>query len=73
MEGYKVTDPVDCTGGVDTSVLKDKTAIVTGGANGIGEAYARALCAVEYVYCSLSSVNMLHITFPSQVQTSFFP
>jgi len=41
--GYKVTGPVNCDIDIDTSVLHGKTAIVTGGANGIGEAYVRAL------------------------------
>jgi len=41
--GYKVTGPIDCDIDFDASVLKDRTAIVTGGANGIGEAYVRAL------------------------------
>src|SRR5262245_14989712 len=36
---------VDCTVELDTSSLKGKTAIVTGGAKGIGAAYSLALCA----------------------------
>lgn len=43
MAGYKYTGPLDCTGPLHTSGLKGKTAIVTGGAKGIGQAYARAL------------------------------
>lgn len=39
---------VDCTIEIDTSVLAGKTAVVTGGANGIGEAYVRALHAAKY-------------------------
>lgn len=39
--------PVDCTIDADTSVLAGKTAVVTGGASGIGEAYVRALHAAK--------------------------
>ena len=44
--GYQYNGPVDCTIDLDTRNMKDKAAIVTGGANGIGEAYVRALLAV---------------------------
>jgi NAD(P)-dependent dehydrogenase (short-subunit alcohol dehydrogenase family) len=43
MPEYKWTGPIDCTIPISTTSLKDKIAIVTGGANGIGEAYVRAL------------------------------
>jgi NAD(P)-dependent dehydrogenase (short-subunit alcohol dehydrogenase family) len=43
MPEYENTGPVDCAIPISTSHLKGKTAIVTGGANGIGEAYTRAL------------------------------
>lgn len=36
---------VDCEVDVDTSGLSGKTAIVTGGADGLGRAYVRALHA----------------------------
>ena len=36
---------VDCGVNVDTSALSGKTAIVTGGADGLGRAYVRALHA----------------------------
>lgn len=38
-----VSKKVDSDGAVDTSKLAGKTAIVTGGANGLGKAYVKAL------------------------------
>jgi len=43
MKAYTDQGPVKCDVDFDTSNVKGKTAIVTGGANGIGEAYVRAL------------------------------
>ena len=43
MSGYNYTGPIDCTIDLDLSSLKGKTGVITGGANGIGGAYARAL------------------------------
>lgn len=45
MTGYEATGPIDCTIQIDNSKVKNKTAIITGGAKGIGEGYARALLA----------------------------
>lgn len=41
--------PVDCTVDIDTSTIAGKTAVITGGANGIGEGYVRALHAAKLV------------------------
>ena len=59
MPEYKYNGPVDCEVEVDASKVKGKTAIVTGGANGIGEAYARALIAagMSVVVGDLTSAN----------------
>jgi NAD(P)-dependent dehydrogenase (short-subunit alcohol dehydrogenase family) len=43
MEPYADHGPIDCNTDFDTSHVKGKTAIITGGANGMGEAYVRAL------------------------------
>lgn len=51
MPGYKHTAAVDCNVDFDTNVLRGKTAIVTGGANGIGEAYVRALIGAGVSVC----------------------
>ncbi|KZF19308.1 short chain dehydrogenase/ reductase [Xylona heveae TC161] len=51
MQSYKHAGPVDCTVDFDPSHLKGKTAIVTGGANGLGEAYVRSLVAIGVKVC----------------------
>ncbi|RJE23289.1 NAD dependent epimerase/dehydratase family [Aspergillus sclerotialis] len=51
MQGYKHAGPVDCNGPFKTERLKGKTAIVTGGASGLGEAYVRALVSAGAYVC----------------------
>ena len=43
MSVYKSTGPIDCSSPLSKESIKGKTAVVTGGASGIGEAYVRAL------------------------------
>ncbi|KAJ5595641.1 adam [Penicillium hetheringtonii] len=43
MASLRYTSPVNCDVDVKLSSIEGKTAIVTGGANGLGEAYVRAL------------------------------
>ncbi|OBS22584.1 hypothetical protein FPOA_08920 [Fusarium poae] len=43
MPPYQISGPVNCDIDFSTEQLVGKTAIITGGASGIGEAYARAL------------------------------
>lgn len=59
MAGYTYTGPVDTTKPLNTSGLANKTAIVTGGASGIGEGYVRALvaCDVSVVIADLNSAR----------------
>ncbi|KAK1146137.1 hypothetical protein N8T08_003226 [Aspergillus melleus] len=45
MTGFRHTNPVNCNVDFDATSVEGKTAIVTGGANGLGEAYVRALVA----------------------------
>ncbi|PQE31736.1 short chain dehydrogenase reductase family oxidoreductase protein [Rutstroemia sp. NJR-2017a WRK4] len=51
MEGYKYSGPKDLEKKISSDHLKGKTAIVTGGANGIGEAYTRGLVAAGLNVC----------------------
>lgn len=43
MTSYKNSGPIDAAASIDKDKIKGKTAIVTGGASGIGAAYCRAL------------------------------
>jgi len=43
MQPYKNSGPVDCAIDFSTDNIKSKTAIVTGGAKGVGETYTRQL------------------------------
>jgi hypothetical protein len=47
---YTNTGPLDCSIPPDLSQLKGRSAIVTGGASGLGEAYVEALVGAGLVY-----------------------
>ena len=49
MPSTNSSNAVDCTVDIDTSTIAGKTAVVTGGANGVGEGYVRALHAAKFI------------------------
>lgn len=51
MPEYKSTGPIDPSVPIDTTKLQDVTAVITGGANGIGEGYVRALVQAGCYVC----------------------
>ncbi|OJJ81307.1 uncharacterized protein ASPGLDRAFT_132816 [Aspergillus glaucus CBS 516.65] len=53
---YEYTGPVDCSIPPNRAVLKDKSVIVTGGANGMGEATVRAFAA-EGAYVTIADLD----------------
>ena len=72
MAGYEHTGPIDCNTDFDASILRGKTAIVTGGANGIGEAYVRALIGAGVSVCigdlDVAGGQKLAAEFPQQAK-----
>ncbi|OOQ88484.1 5'-hydroxyaverantin dehydrogenase [Penicillium brasilianum] len=54
---YEYTGPVDCTIPPNRHVLKGKSVIVTGGANGMGEATARAFAA-EGAFVTIADLDV---------------
>jgi len=72
MAGYKHRGPVDCNTDFDASRLRGKTAIVTGGANGIGEAYVRVLIGAGASVCigdlDVAGGQKLAAEFPQQTK-----
>ncbi|KIX96493.1 uncharacterized protein Z520_07759 [Fonsecaea multimorphosa CBS 102226] len=74
MASRYVDSPVDCSVKCDRTKVKGKTAIITGGANGIGAAYAKALAdAGAYVMIGdLDDVRAERIVslYPGQIWAS---
>jgi len=56
IDPYKYSGPIDTTVSPDLSTLRDKSVIVTGGANGLGEAYVRAFSAAG-AYVTFGDTN----------------
>jgi NAD(P)-dependent dehydrogenase (short-subunit alcohol dehydrogenase family) len=73
MSRYQDSGPIDCSGSVDTGSLKGKTAIVTGGASGIGKEYVRALAkaGVHVVIADLSEENGKKVQQETSGSTTF--
>lgn len=69
MQPYTNSGPINCNIDFSKDNVKSKTAIVTGGANGIGETYTRQLVEngahVVIADISESAGSMLHKEFPS--------
>ncbi|KAK4552508.1 hypothetical protein LTR86_010352 [Recurvomyces mirabilis] len=57
MAFYKSKDPVDCNTDFDTSNVKGKTAVITGGASGIGEVYVRTLLDAGAAHVVIADIN----------------
>ncbi|KAK5069693.1 hypothetical protein LTR51_008006 [Lithohypha guttulata] len=72
MAGYEHIGAINCNTDFDASILRDKTAIVTGGANGIGEAYVRALIGAGVSVCigdlDVAGGQKLAAEFPQQAK-----
>ena len=73
MSRYEDSGPIDCSTSVDTSRLKGKTAIVTGGASGIGKQYVQALAkaGVHVVIADLSEENGKKVQQETSGSTTF--
>ena len=73
MSGYHDSGPVDCTGSINPANLKDKTALVTGGASGIGKEYVRALAkaGVHVVIADLNEDNGKKVQQETSGSTTF--
>lgn len=71
MADYEYGGPLDCDVDLDLSILKGKTAIVTGGAKGLGQAYALALvnagCTVIIADLDESAGKSFAAQHPSQL------
>ncbi|KAK3670231.1 hypothetical protein LTR78_009886 [Recurvomyces mirabilis] len=57
MAFYKSKGPVDCNTDFDTSNVQGKTAIITGGASGIGLVYVRTLLDAGAAHVVIADIN----------------